>query len=109
MTENFGIDFVGFGCDTAAVINVLAHRDAAQRALIQQEYRAMYSEELSKRLKSELSGKVEVNLLVFITDYSPICVSYYLFLSHSIFSLTFSVVPSKGSLSFLCFLIFFFF
>lgn len=52
--------FAGFGCDTAAVINVLAHRDAAQRALIQQEYRAIYSEELTKRLKSELSGKVEV-------------------------------------------------
>lgn len=61
----FGIDFLwfvfgGFGCDTAAVIGVLAHRDAAQRALIQQEYRAMYSEELTKRLKSELSGKLEV-------------------------------------------------
>lgn len=61
----FGIDFIwfvfgGFGCDTAAVINVLAHRDAAQRALIQQEYRAIYSEELTKRLKSELSGKLEV-------------------------------------------------
>lgn len=51
---------LGFGCDTATVINVLAHRDAAQRALIQQEYKAMYSEDLTKRLKSELSGKVEV-------------------------------------------------
>jgi len=52
--------FTGFGCDTSAVINILAHRDATQRAYIQQEYRSMYSEELSKRLASELSGKLEV-------------------------------------------------
>jgi hypothetical protein len=50
----------GFGCDTTAVINILAHRDATQRAYIQQEYRTTYSEELSKRLVSELSGKLEV-------------------------------------------------
>jgi hypothetical protein len=54
------IFFAGFGCDTAAVINILAHRDATQRALIQQEYRTMYSEELNKRLSSELSGNVKV-------------------------------------------------
>ena len=54
--------FLGFGCDTAAVINILAHRDQTQRALIQQEYKAMYSEDLSKRLASELSGKLEVLL-----------------------------------------------
>jgi len=49
------------GCDTSAVINLLAHRDATQRAYIQQEYKTMYSEELSKRLASELSGKLEVH------------------------------------------------
>lgn len=56
------INFVvpGFGCDTAAVVNILAHRDATQCALIQQEYRAMYSDDLVKRLVSELSGKLEV-------------------------------------------------
>lgn len=54
------IFFAGFGCDTAAVINILAHRDATQRALIQQEYRTMYSGELNKRLSSELSGNVKV-------------------------------------------------
>ncbi|KAG6516044.1 hypothetical protein ZIOFF_026491 [Zingiber officinale] len=48
--------FKGFGCDSAAVINILAHRDATQRALIQQEYRIMYSDELTNRLSSELSG-----------------------------------------------------
>lgn len=54
------IFFAGFGCDTAAVINILAHRDATQRALIQQEYRTMYSGELNKRLSSELSGNIKV-------------------------------------------------
>ena len=55
-------DFVGsgFGCDTAAVVHILAHRDVTQRGLIQQEYRAMYSEDLVKRLTSELRGDVEV-------------------------------------------------
>lgn len=52
--------FTGLGCDTSAVINILAHRDATQRAYIQQEYKTMYSEELSKRLASELSGNLEV-------------------------------------------------
>lgn len=55
-------DFVGsgLGCDTAAVVHILAHRDVTQRGLIQQEYRAMYSEDLVKRLSSELSGDVKV-------------------------------------------------
>lgn len=51
---------LGFGCDTAAVVNILAHRDATQRSLIQHEYRTMYGEELSKRLSSELSGDLKV-------------------------------------------------
>ncbi|KAL7213197.1 hypothetical protein ACSBR2_015826 [Camellia fascicularis] len=38
----------GFGCDTEAVINIIAHRDTTQRALIQYEYKAMYSEDLLK-------------------------------------------------------------
>ncbi|KAE9586096.1 hypothetical protein Lal_00010176 [Lupinus albus] len=54
--------FKGLGCDTSAVINLLAHRDATQRAYVQQEYRTMYSEELSKRLASELHGNLEVLL-----------------------------------------------
>ncbi|KAJ1437773.1 Annexin [Sesbania bispinosa] len=60
--------FKGFGCDTSAVINILAHRDATQRAYIQQEYRAMYSEDLLKRLSSELSGKLETAVLLWIHD-----------------------------------------
>lgn len=60
--------FKGFGCDTAAVINILAHRDATQRNLIQQEYRNLYSEDLLKRLAKELSGKLETAVLLWIHD-----------------------------------------
>ncbi|XP_027339904.1 annexin D5-like isoform X2 [Abrus precatorius] len=60
--------FKGFGCDTSVVINILAHRDATQRAYIQQEYRAMYSGDLLKRLSSELSGKLENAVLLWIHD-----------------------------------------
>ncbi|KAI5441369.1 annexin D5 [Lathyrus oleraceus] len=60
--------FKGFGCDTTAVINILAHRDAAQRAYLQHEYKATYSEELSKRLVSELSGKLETAVLLWLHD-----------------------------------------
>ncbi|KAI9087372.1 hypothetical protein K1719_030692 [Acacia pycnantha] len=60
--------FKGFGCDTSAVINILAHRDATQRSYIQHEYRAMYSEDLLKRLSSELSGKLENAVLLWMHD-----------------------------------------
>ncbi|KAH9780532.1 Annexin [Citrus sinensis] len=60
--------FKGWGCDTAVVIDILAHRDAIQRALIQQDYRAMYSEDLCKRLSSELSGKLEMAVLLWMHD-----------------------------------------
>ncbi|KVH90842.1 annexin D5-like [Cynara cardunculus var. scolymus] len=60
--------FKGFGCDTAAVISILAHRDATQRTLIQQEYQKMYSEDILKRLSSELSGKLETAVLLWMHD-----------------------------------------
>ncbi|PON35198.1 Annexin [Parasponia andersonii] len=60
--------FKGLGCDTAAVINILGHRNAAQRNLIQQEYRLMYSADLSKRLSSELSGNVKRAVLLWLHD-----------------------------------------
>ncbi|GAB4850521.1 hypothetical protein Ancab_029831 [Ancistrocladus abbreviatus] len=60
--------FKGFGCDTSEVINVLAHRDTTQRALIQREYRIMYSEDLLKRLAKELSGKLETAILLWMLD-----------------------------------------
>ncbi|KAB5531739.1 hypothetical protein DKX38_018409 [Salix brachista] len=60
--------FKGFGSDKSAVINILAHRDAAQRALIQHEYRALYAEDLPRRLSSELSGNLETALLLWMHD-----------------------------------------
>ncbi|KAL6962960.1 hypothetical protein U1Q18_037925 [Sarracenia purpurea var. burkii] len=60
--------FKGFGCDTEAVINIIAHRDSTQRGLIQQEYRTMYSEDLLKRLTKELSGNLEKAVLLWMHD-----------------------------------------
>ncbi|KAJ0806600.1 putative annexin [Helianthus annuus] len=60
--------FKGFGCDTTAVIGILAHRDATQRACIRQEYETMYSEDILKRLSSELSGKLETAVLLWMHD-----------------------------------------
>ncbi|XP_024027412.1 annexin D5 [Morus notabilis] len=60
--------FKGLGCDTAAVINILGYRNASQRSLIQQEYRAMYSEDLNKRLVSELRGNVERAVVLWMHD-----------------------------------------
>uniref|UniRef100_A0A6M2EVD4 Annexin n=1 Tax=Populus davidiana TaxID=266767 RepID=A0A6M2EVD4_9ROSI len=60
--------FKGLGTDTSAVINILAHRDAAQRSLIQHEYRTLYSEDLFKRLSSELTGNLETAVLFWMHD-----------------------------------------
>ncbi|XP_004299661.1 PREDICTED: annexin D5-like [Fragaria vesca subsp. vesca] len=60
--------FKGFGCDTSSVISILAHRDSIQRAQIAREYRTMYSEDLSKRLSSELSGNTKNALLLWTPD-----------------------------------------
>ncbi|TVU05815.1 hypothetical protein EJB05_48999 [Eragrostis curvula] len=60
--------FKGFGCDSTTVINILAHRDATQRALIQQEYRAIFNQDLSRRIASELSGHHKRAMLLWILD-----------------------------------------
>ncbi|XP_008454769.2 annexin D5-like [Cucumis melo] len=60
--------FKGFGCDSGAVVNILAHRDATQRSLIQREYKAMYHKDLIKHLKSELSGNLEKAVLLWMHD-----------------------------------------
>ncbi|XP_015966797.1 annexin D5-like [Arachis duranensis] len=58
----------GLKCDTDAVVNLLAHRDATQRANIVQEFRAIYSEELSECLEKELHGKLESAILLWMHD-----------------------------------------
>ncbi|XP_047342368.1 annexin D5-like [Impatiens glandulifera] len=60
--------FKGFGCDTAIVINILAHRDSMQRSYIRHEFRTMYGEELDKRLAKELSGDLERAVLLWMHD-----------------------------------------
>ncbi|XP_074285873.1 annexin D5-like [Silene latifolia] len=60
--------FKGFGCDTEAVINILAHRDATQRGIIQQEFRSLYHEDLLKRLEKELSGNLEYAVLLWMEN-----------------------------------------
>ncbi|KAI3861189.1 hypothetical protein MKX03_005669 [Papaver bracteatum] len=60
--------FKGFGCDTATVVNILSHRDATQRAFLQQEYKNMYHEELTSRLSSELSGHTKTAVLLWMHD-----------------------------------------
>ncbi|CAB4295877.1 unnamed protein product [Prunus armeniaca] len=60
--------FKGFGCDSAAVINILGHRNATQRAAIQKEYHATYSEDLNKRLSSELSGQLKRAVIMWMPD-----------------------------------------
>ncbi|XP_031498797.1 annexin D5 [Nymphaea colorata] len=60
--------FKGFGCDSAAIVNILAHRDAAQRGLIQQEYHKMYTDDLMRRLSSELSGDLKKAVLLWMPD-----------------------------------------
>ncbi|XP_065849969.1 annexin D5-like [Euphorbia lathyris] len=60
--------FKGLGCDTSLVINILAHRDATQRALIIHEYNTIYSSDLFKRLTSELTGKLETAVLLWMHD-----------------------------------------
>uniref|UniRef100_A0A453GLM0 Annexin n=1 Tax=Aegilops tauschii subsp. strangulata TaxID=200361 RepID=A0A453GLM0_AEGTS len=58
----------GFGCDSTTVINILAHRDAVQRALIMQEYRAIYHQDLYHRLSTELSGNHKKAMLLWVLD-----------------------------------------
>ncbi|XWS69454.1 hypothetical protein CRYUN_Cryun04dG0180600 [Craigia yunnanensis] len=56
------------GCDAAAIINILAHRDATQRSLIQQEYETTYSDELRKHLSSQLTGHLKKAVLLWMHE-----------------------------------------
>ncbi|XP_043718890.1 annexin D5-like [Telopea speciosissima] len=60
--------FKGFCCDKGEVISVLAHRDATQRALIQQEYKTTYTEDLMERLSADLSGDFKKAVLLWMHD-----------------------------------------
>ncbi|XP_039044659.1 annexin D5-like [Hibiscus syriacus] len=60
--------FKGLGCDSGAIVEILAHRDAEQRSLIEQEYESAYGEELRKRLSSELGGHLKKAVLLWMHE-----------------------------------------
>ncbi|XP_055809145.1 annexin Gh1-like [Solanum dulcamara] len=48
--------FVGWGTDEARIIEILGHRNAAQRKLIRETYEATYEKDLLQDLDGEISG-----------------------------------------------------
>ncbi|CAH8382743.1 unnamed protein product [Eruca vesicaria subsp. sativa] len=66
--EQLSKAFKGRGCDASVIINILAHRNATQRALIEQEYETKFSDDLRKRLQSELHGHLKKALLLWMPE-----------------------------------------
>ncbi|XVE91849.1 hypothetical protein REPUB_Repub01dG0046700 [Reevesia pubescens] len=60
--------FKGIGCDAAAIVNILAHRDATQRSLIEQEFETAFSDPIRKRLSSELNGHLKKAVLLWMRE-----------------------------------------
>lgn len=58
--------FRGFGCDEKRVIQILGHRNQPQRTAIADAYQRQYGESIFKRLKSELHGKLEKAVLLWM-------------------------------------------
>lgn len=57
--------FAGWGTNEALIISILAHRNAAQRKLIQETYNQSYGEDLLKALDKELSSDFERAVLLW--------------------------------------------
>ncbi|KAL8133979.1 hypothetical protein AgCh_009158 [Apium graveolens] len=57
--------FSGWGTNEALIIQILAHRNASQRKLIQKTYAATYGEDLLKALDKELSSDFERAVLLW--------------------------------------------
>lgn len=53
---------IGWGTNEGAIIEVVAHRTAAQRNAIRRAYHEMYGEDLLKSFDKELTRDFEVHL-----------------------------------------------
>lgn len=62
------LKFAGWGTNEALIIQILAHRNAAQRKLIREAYAATYKEDLLKDLDAELSSDFQVYFECFYSD-----------------------------------------
>ncbi|URE23254.1 Dihydrodipicolinate reductase, N-terminus [Musa troglodytarum] len=60
--------FQGWGTDEKAIIGILGHRKAAQRATISETYARLYGESLLQRLHSELSGDFRGAVMLWTAD-----------------------------------------
>lgn len=61
------IENAGWGTNEKGIIEIICHRNAAQKKLIKEAYEEMYNENLIQRFEKELSGNFEV------TKYLPSC------------------------------------
>ncbi|CAI0458252.1 unnamed protein product [Linum tenue] len=66
--QNLHRAFKGLGCDTGAVVNILAHRDASHRDHILQEYETLFSHDLRKVLADELHGNLKKAVLLWMEN-----------------------------------------
>ncbi|KAH7557577.1 hypothetical protein JRO89_XS11G0183800 [Xanthoceras sorbifolium] len=66
--EQLRTAFAGWGTNEGLIISILAHRNAAQRKLIQQQYAETYGEDLLKALDKELSNDFERVVLLWTRD-----------------------------------------
>ncbi|XP_057487389.1 annexin Gh1-like [Actinidia eriantha] len=60
--------FAGWGTNEGLIIEILAHRNAAQRKLIRQTYAETYGEDLLEELHKELSSDFERIVLLWTLD-----------------------------------------
>nr|CAB3465402.1 unnamed protein product [Digitaria exilis] len=66
--ENIRKAVQGWGTDEKALIEILGHRTAAQRAEIAMAYEGLYNETLLDRLHSELSGDFRSAMMLWTMD-----------------------------------------
>ncbi|KAI8029467.1 Annexin D2 [Camellia lanceoleosa] len=62
--------FAGWGTNEALIIQILAHRNSAQRNLIRKTYADTYGEDLLKELDKELSSDFERIVLLWTLDHA---------------------------------------